>query len=57
MGKRKLTDGSEVEELENPCTLVVYTKCPNKWILIDKETGQLYLGNKNGKWDKINESK
>ena len=44
MKKRKLKNGVEVSELERPVELVVKTKCPNKWKLIDLETGQEYLG-------------
>ena len=31
-------------ELDNPITLEVYTKCPEKWLLIDLETGEHYTG-------------
>lgn len=41
---RKLLDGKEVQELAEPKTLVVKTKCPEKWMLIDLETGERYLG-------------
>ena len=41
---RKLTDGSEVNELTQAVTLSVYTKCPQKWKLIDMETGEEYIG-------------
>jgi hypothetical protein len=41
---RKLLDGREVPELEEPKTLTVHTKCPEKWILIDTETGEVYNG-------------
>lgn len=41
---RKLIDGTEVQELENPITLQVHTKCPEKWRLIDLETGEHYTG-------------
>ncbi len=41
------------EELENPINLTVYTKCPEKWILVDKETNQVYQGNSNGYWDRL----
>jgi hypothetical protein len=41
---RKLINGQEVKELENPVTLKVYTKCPSKWKLIDMETGEEYVG-------------
>ena len=32
---RKLQDGAEVKELSAPVQLVVYTKCPEKYKLID----------------------
>lgn len=38
---------------ENPITLIIKTKRPEKWILIDRETGQVYQGNPNGHWDKM----
>jgi hypothetical protein len=44
MNKRKLQTGEEVQELLSPVTLKVYTKCPEKWMLIDLETGEKYLG-------------
>jgi hypothetical protein len=56
MNKRKLIDGTEVIELNNPIILTVKTKCPEKWILVDKETGETYTGyNTQGKnsWKKI----
>jgi hypothetical protein len=41
---RKLIDGREVEELEETIALAVKTKAPQKWLLIDQETGQIYQG-------------
>jgi len=34
-------------------TLIVKTKRPEKWLLIDRETGESYQGNPNGYWDKM----
>jgi hypothetical protein len=55
---RKLVDGTTVKELKEPTTLTVYTKCPQKWMLVDKETGEVYIGNitkgKNS-WKKIDQ--
>lgn len=42
--KRKLIDGSEVESLDNPVQLIIHTKAPQKWKIIDMETGQEYVG-------------
>lgn len=41
---RKLLDGSEVPDYENPIDLILHTKAPGKWKLVDLETGQEYLG-------------
>ena len=42
--QRKLLYGEYAEELEEPHTLSVITKCPSKWVLQDLETGQAYRG-------------
>ncbi len=42
--KRKLLDGSEVNDYDRPIDLILHTKAPAKWKLIDLETGQEYLG-------------
>lgn len=44
MDKRILTDGSEVESFDNPIDLIIHTKAPGKWKLVDMETGEEYLG-------------
>jgi len=44
MNMRKLQDGSEVQELTEPKILTVKTKCPEKWLLVDLETGERYTG-------------
>ena len=41
---RKLLDGSEVIDYEHPIDLVIHTKAPGKWKLIDLETGEEYFG-------------
>jgi hypothetical protein len=41
------------KELNYPIDLVVHTKCPEKWMLIDKETGEIYQGNPGGYWDRF----
>mgnify|MGYP001066276139 CR=1 FL=1 len=42
--QRKLKNGVSVYELEKPVTLVIKTKAPMKWKLIDQETGEEYIG-------------
>lgn len=39
---RTLLDGTEAEELTEATTLTIKTKCPGKWLLVDKETGEVY---------------
>jgi hypothetical protein len=57
MNTRTLLDGREVEEFDKAVTLTVYTKCPEKYMLIDMQTGEKYIGtraNGNQDWKKIN---
>ena len=44
MKTRKLIDGREAQELDNPIKLLIETKCPSKWKIVDMETGQAYIG-------------
>lgn len=56
---RTLQDGTKVEELKEAKILKVKTKCPEKWLLIDLETGEKYRGHiTDGKndWSKINDN-
>lgn len=39
--------------IKKPINLNVYTKCPEKWLLIDRETGETYVGRQDGHWDKL----
>jgi hypothetical protein len=54
---RKLLSGTEVPESDTPIDLIVHTKAPSKWKLIDMETGQEYVGSteitKYGRWIRI----
>lgn len=58
MNTRKLVDGTTVAELDDALILTVKTKCPEKWMLVDKETGEVYIGHvtegKNS-WKKIDQ--
>ena len=55
---RTLKNGVQVYELNEPVELVVKTKAPMKWKLVDRETGEEYIGNtpKEGEkhWSKVN---
>lgn len=57
---RKLIDGSEVSELKDPISLIVKTKCPKKYLLLDLETNETYRGTDNNQpgshWTKIDNS-
>lgn len=48
-----MREAKNFEELDQPINLTVKTKCPDKWILIDRETGQTYVGNLMGHWDRL----
>lgn len=58
---RKLLDGAVVEEFDAAIDLTIHTKCPGKWLLIDLETGQEYMGSEKpnlyGKWKRIKDVK
>lgn len=41
------------EELADAIDLTIHTKSPGKWLLVDRETGQTYVGNAGGYWDKL----
>lgn len=43
----------EFDEAEQPITLTIVTKSATKWLLVDRETGQVYQGNQQGFWDKL----
>ncbi len=40
---RKLIDGTLVSEYSTPVELTITTKCPDKWLLVDRETGEIYV--------------
>ena len=48
-----MTNIKKFERFESPVTLTVKTKCPEKWMLVDRETGQVYVGNQMGVWDRL----
>jgi hypothetical protein len=57
---RQLITGDKAEEFEEAVDLTIHTKCPEKWLLIDLETGQEYMGsakpNLYGKWKRIKDA-
>lgn len=58
MKTRKLKNGNIANELEKAITLKIYTKCPNKYKLIDMETGEEYIGStsEDSHWTKVKSS-
>lgn len=43
--QRKLLDGKTVKSYDKPIDLIIHTKAPAKWKIIDMETGEEYIGN------------
>ena len=43
----------EFKELADSVDLIVHTRSPEKWILLDRETGETYQGNIGGYWDRL----
>jgi hypothetical protein len=41
------------KEEESDVTLTVRTLSPTKWLLMDRETGQMYQGSPQGYWDRL----
>ena len=41
------------DTLDSSVTLTVKTKSPTKWLLIDRETGQVFQGSPKGHWDRL----
>jgi hypothetical protein len=41
------------ERLEKAISLTVKTRCPDKYLLIDRETGDMFVGNTAGHWDRL----
>jgi hypothetical protein len=44
MNRTLKISGAEVPAFDIPIKLKIVTKCPNKWKLIDMETGEEYIG-------------
>ena len=41
------------EQLKKSVDLIIHTKAPTKWFLIDRETGEVYQGSPEGHWDRL----
>lgn len=53
MVQRYKKSGEELEVLNFPINLIIHTKVPNKYLLIDQETNEVYIGDKSGYWTNI----
>jgi len=49
----KMRESFEFPETLEEVLLVVKTMAPTKWLLVDRETGQIYQGSPTGHWDKL----
>ena len=49
---RRLVDGSMVAEYRIAQPLVLDTKCPEKWVAVDLETGNVWRGSTKG-WKRL----
>ena len=41
------------DTLNSSVILTVKTKSPAKWLLVDRETGQVFQGSPEGHWDRL----
>jgi len=48
-----MRNSKEFEEFIDSVDLVVHTKSPEKWILLDRETGETYQGSSAGHWNRL----
>jgi hypothetical protein len=46
-------DTFSFKEEDKKVILTVDTFVPTKWLLVDRETGQVYQGSPQGYWDKL----
>lgn len=47
-GERRLSSGRSVPELAEVCNLPLSTRCPGKWVAVDLETGETWVGTATG---------
>lgn len=43
----------EFAELEKPVVVTLKTKCPEKYMLIDRQTGDVYIAKETGEWELV----
>jgi hypothetical protein len=52
-GGKEMSEIKKFERLERSVSITVKTKCPEKWMLLDRETGEIYVGTQVGTWDRL----
>jgi len=50
---RRPRPAASFNEYDEPIMLQVFTRVPQKWLLVDRETGEVYEGNEEGAWDRL----
>jgi hypothetical protein len=53
---RRLIDGSMAADLGEAQTLRLETRCPEKWLAVDLETGDVWRGTTSG-WKRLEDSR
>lgn len=48
-----MRESKKFEQSEEVIKLTVRTRCAEKYLLVDRETGQVFVGNNQGHWDKL----
>ena len=48
-----MRESKKFEESEEVIKLTVKTKCPEKYILVDRETGDMFIGDPAGHWNRL----
>ena len=48
-----MIQSKKFEKLEQPIGLTVKNRCPENYLLIDRETGQVFVGSIMGHWDRL----
>ena len=48
-----MPEQKKFDRLEEPLQLTVKTRCPEKYLLVDRETGQVFVGSLMGHWDRL----
>lgn len=43
----------EFEELDKPVVITLKTKCPEKYMLVDRQTGDAYVAKETGEWELV----